>query len=249
MMTLKSHDEIKKMRSACRVVAETLIKCGEVIQPGMTTLDLDRIAEEFITGQGCKTAFKGYLGFKHTLCVSINDEVVHGIPSKKRVLKEGDIVGVDCGAIYQGYFGDSARTFPVGKVSPEASKLMQVTEAALLEGIKEMCPNNRLYDIGAAIQARAEAEGFSIVKEYVGHGIGTALHEEPQVPNYGVKGTGMRLKEGMVFAIEPMVNIGGPETYMLSDGWTVVTKDGSLSAHFEDTIAILDKGPEVLTRF
>lgn len=249
MMTLKSKEEIEKMRRACRVVADALLTVRDAIEAGVTTLDLDRIAEEFIVSQGCKPAFKGYLGFKHTLCVSINEEVVHGIPSKKRVLKAGDIVGIDCGAIYQGYFGDSARTYPVGAVAPQASQLMNATEGSLLQGIQEMRPNHRLYDIGAAIQEHAEAQGFSIVKEYVGHGIGTALHEEPQVPNYGVRGTGMRLKEGMVFAIEPMVNVGGPETLLLSDGWTVVTKDGSLSAHFEDTIAILDKGPEVLTRY
>ena len=248
MITLKSKEEIDKMRRACRVVKETILKVQENVKPGVTTLDLDRIAEEYITSQGLKTAFKGYLGFQHTLCVSINEEVVHGIPSKKRVLKEGDIVGIDCGAVYQGYYGDSARTLPVGKISPEAENLLKVTEEALLRGIDQMWPNKRLYDIGAAIQEYAESKGLTIVKEYVGHGIGTALHEDPQVPNYGVKGTGMRLKEGMVFAIEPMVNLGGGDTFLLPDGWTVVTKDGRLSAHFEDTISITEQGPEVLTR-
>lgn len=248
MITLKSKEEIDKMRRACRVVKEAILKVGEHVKPGVTTLDLDKVAEDYITSQGCKVAFKGYLGFQHTLCLSINEEVVHGIPSKKRVLKEGDIIGVDCGAIYEGYYGDSARTLAVGKISPEAENLLKVTEEALKRGIDQMWPNNRLYDIGAAIQEYAESKGLTIVKEYVGHGIGTALHEDPQVPNYGVRGTGMRLKEGMVFAIEPMVNLGGGETYLLPDGWTVVTKDGRLSAHFEDTISITDKGPEVLTR-
>jgi methionyl aminopeptidase len=248
VITLKSKDEIDKMRRACRVVRETLIRLRECVQPGITTLELDRIAEEYITSQGCRPAFKGYLGFQHTLCTSINEEVVHGIPSKKRVLKEGDIVGLDCGAIYEGYYGDSARTYPVGQVSPEARRLMDVTSEALNRGIDQMWPHKRLYDIGAAIQEYTESQRLTVVKEYVGHGIGTALHEDPQVPNYGVKGTGMRLKEGMVFAIEPMVNLGGGETFMLPDGWTVVTKDGSLSAHFEDTIAITENGPEVLTR-
>ncbi len=248
MITLKSKDEIKKMHRASQVVAETLLKVQEMLKPGISTLDMDKIAEDYIVGQGMKSAFKGYLGFKHTLCVSINEEVVHGIPSKKRILKEGDIVGVDCGAVFEGYYGDSARTFPCGKISEEARRLLEVTQESLNRGIEQMKANNRLYDIGAAIEAYAESHRYCVVREYVGHGIGTALHEDPQVPNYGTRGTGMRLKDGMVFAIEPMLNIGTRETVLLPDGWTVVTKDGSLSAHFEDTIAITEKGPEVLTR-
>ncbi len=248
MITLKSQDEIGKMLKASQVVAETLLRVGELVQDGATTLDLDRVAEEFILGQGMKPAFKGYLGFQHTLCTSINEEVVHGIPSKKRVLRAGDIIGIDCGAIYQGYFGDSARTFPCGEVTEAARSLIRVTREALDRGIEQMVPNNRLFDIGAAIQEYVEAQGMAVVREYVGHGIGTSLHEDPQVPNYGVRGTGMRLKSGMVFAIEPMVNLGTAATRQLADGWTVVTEDGALSAHFEDTIAITEKGPEILTR-
>jgi methionyl aminopeptidase len=248
VITLKSKEEISKMRRAGKVVGETLLKLREQLKSGISTYDLDRLAEEYITGQGLKPAFKGYLGFKHTLCISINEEVVHGIPSKKRILKQGDIVGLDCGAIFEGYYGDSARTFSCGPISPEAQKLLEITQQSLDRGIEQMWPNKRLYDIGAAIQGHAEAHGLAVVKEYVGHGIGTALHEDPQIPNYGVAGTGMRLKEGMVFAIEPMLNLGGAETFLLEDGWTVVTKDGSLSAHFEDSIAITEKGPEILTR-
>lgn len=249
MITLKSKDEVEKIRRAGQVVAECIARTAEQVKPGVTTLDLDRIAEDFIVSKGMKPAFKGYLGFRHTLCLSINEEVVHGIPSKKRVLKEGDILGIDCGAIYEGFYGDSARTVPCGSISPEVEGLLKITQESLDQGIQQMHPQKRLFDIGAAIQAHAEPKGYSIVKEYVGHGIGRALHEDPQVPNYGVAGTGMRLKEGMVLAIEPMVNLGGPETYILGDGWTVVTKDGSFSAHFEDTIAITEKGPEILTRF
>lgn len=248
MITLKSKSEIEKMTRAGQVVGETLLRLKEYIAPGISTYDLDKMAEEYIRGQGLTPAFKGYLGFKNTLCVSINEEVVHGIPSKKRILIEGDIVGLDCGAVYQGYYGDSARTFGVGKIAPQAEKLLEVTMGSLDRGIEQLWPNKRLYDIGAAIQAHAEAHGLAVVREYVGHGIGTALHEDPQIPNYGVAGTGMRLKEGMVVAIEPMLNLGTAETVLLKDGWTVVTKDGSLSAHFEDSIAITEKGPQILTR-
>ncbi|HCU23846.1 MAG TPA: type I methionyl aminopeptidase [Deltaproteobacteria bacterium] len=248
MITLKSKDEVVKIHRAGQVVAETILRVAEAVKPGVTTLDLDRIAEEFILSQGLKPAFKGYLGFRHTLCLSVNEEVVHGIPSKKRVLKEGDIIGIDCGAIYEGFYGDSARTLACGTISPQVQNLLEVTRESLNQGIAQMQPSRRLYDIGAAIQAHAEAQGMSIVKEYVGHGIGRALHEDPQVPNYGTPGTGMRLKVGMVLALEPMVNLGAAETYMLEDGWTVVTKDGSLSAHFEDTIVITENGPEILTR-
>jgi methionyl aminopeptidase len=245
MVTLKSKEEIEKMRRASAVVAETLLKVQTLLKPGVTTLDLDRYAEEYIRAQGLTPSFKGYLGFQHTLCTSINEEVVHGIPSAKRVLKAGDIIGVDCGAIFEGYHGDSARSFPVGEISPEARRLLDVTKVALDKGIEQMVPHKRLYDIGAAIQMYIENNKLAVVKEYVGHGIG---HLSPQVPNYGTPGTGMRLKSGMVLAIEPMVNLGTEQTVLLEDGWTVVTKDGRLSAHFEDTIAITEKGPLVLTR-
>lgn len=248
MVTLKSKEEIEKMRRASAVVAETLLRVRDLLKPGITTLDLDRHAEEFIRGQGLIPSFKGYLGYRHTLCTSLNEEVVHGIPSEKRVLKEGDIIGVDCGAIFEGYHGDSARSFPIGSISPEAEVLLEVTQGALDQGIEQMVPNNRLYDIGAAIQKHIENNKLAVVREYVGHGIGTKLHEDPQVPNYGTPGTGMRLKSGMVFAIEPMVNLGTDQTELLADGWTVVTKDGQLSAHFEDTIVITENGPEILTR-
>ncbi len=248
MITIKSQEEIQKMERACRVVAETLIRTQELIKPGISTWDLDRMAEEYIVSQGLKPAFKGYMGFRHTLCISLNEEVVHGIPSKKRILKSGDIASIDGGAIYEGYYGDSARTFPCGSISPEAQKLLEVTFESLNRGIQQMRPNNRLYDIGAAIEKCAEPHRFGVVREYVGHGIGTALHEDPQIPNFGTAGTGLRLKEGMVFAIEPMFNLGTHETLLLEDGWTVVTKDGSLSAHFEDTIVITEKGPRILTR-
>ncbi len=248
MITLKSKQEIEKIRRASQVVAEAILKTAEYVKPGVTTYQLNQVAEDYIVGQGLKPAFKGYLGYRHTLCLSVNDEVVHGIPSKDRVLQEGDIIGVDCGAIYEGYYGDSARTIPCGKITSPAQKLLDITWQSLGKGIDQMQPNKRLFDIGAAIQSHAEKHGLSVIKEYVGHGIGTALHEEPQVPNYGVAGTGIRLREGMVLAIEPMLNLGGPETYILEDGWTVVTKDQSLSAHFEDTIAITENGPEILTR-
>ena len=248
MITLKSKEEIEKMRRASQVVAETLLQVGDWLKPGITTLELDRMTEEYIRSQGMIPSFKGYLGFQHTLCTSRNEEVVHGIPSNKVVLKEGDIIGVDCGAIYEGYHGDSARTFALGEVPAEVKKLMQVTKESLDKGIEQMVPGNRLFDIGAAIQKHIESNHLAVVREYVGHGIGTKLHEDPQVPNYGVAGTGMRLKTGMVFAIEPMVNLGTEETRILEDGWTVVTQDGQYSAHFEDTIVITEIGPEILTR-
>ncbi len=247
MVTIKSQEEIKKMKQASRIVAQVLSKIKEIIRPGLSTLDLDRLAEDEIKKAGGIPAFKGYLGYQATLCTSINEEVVHGIPSPKRVLKEGDIIGVDCGAIYEGYYGDSAFTFPVGKVDSKAKRLLEVGEESLKRGISQMIPDKRLYDIGAAIQSYVEAEGYSVVRDYVGHGIGTKLHEEPQVPNFGEPNTGFRLKPGMIFAVEPMVNEGTQEVQLLSDGWTVVTKDRKLSVHFEHTILITEKGPEILT--
>ncbi len=247
MVTIKSQEEIKKMRQASRIVAQALLKIKEILRPGLSTLDLDRLAEEEILKAGGIPAFKGYLGYQATLCTSINEEVVHGIPSAKRVLKEGDIVGVDCGAIYEGYYGDSAFTFPVGKVDVKAKRLLEVGEESLKRGIAQMTPEKRLYDIGAAIQTYVEQEGYSVVRDYVGHGIGTKLHEEPQVPNFGEPNTGFRLKPGMIFAVEPMVNEGTHEVQLLSDGWTVITKDKKLSVHFEHTILITENGPEILT--
>ncbi len=248
MVVIKSPAEIEKIRRASRVVAKVLLQIKDYIKPGISTLELDRLAEEWIRAEGATPAFKGYLGYKATLCTSINEEIVHGIPSSKRILKNGDIIGVDCGAIIEGYYGDGAHTFPVGDVSENTKKLLKVTEESLRKGVEQMTTEKRLYDIGAAIQKHAESHGFSVVRDYVGHGIGTKLHEEPQVPNYGEPNTGFRLKSGMVFAIEPMVNEGTHEAELLSDGWTVVTKDRKMSAHFEDTIAITDHGPDILTK-
>lgn len=248
MVVIKSSTEIGKIRKASRVVAKVLLQIKDYIKPGVSTLKLDELAEQWIREEGAIPAFKGYLGYKATLCTSINEEVVHGIPSSKRILKNGDIIGIDCGAIIEGYYGDGAYTFPVGEVEDSKKQLLAVAEESLRKGIEQMTTDKRLYDIGAAIQKHAESHGFSIVRDYVGHGIGTKLHEEPQVPNYGEPNTGFRLKSGMVFAIEPMVNEGTHEVELLSDKWTVVTKDRKMSAHFEDTIAITENGPEILTR-
>jgi methionyl aminopeptidase len=247
MIVLKSKDEVSKMAEASRIVALALEELEKQIRPGMTTQDLDRIAEEVIRKEGGIPAFKGYREFPATLCVSINDEVVHGIPSDRK-LEEGDIVGLDLGAVVDGYYGDSAITLGVGRVSEVAEKLIRVTEEALAEGIEMVRTENRISDIGHAVQKHVEAAGFSVVRDYVGHGIGRALHEDPQVPNFGSPGSGPRIREGMVLAIEPMVNAGGYQTRVLDDRWTVVTKDGSLSAHFEHTIAATDNGPVVLTK-
>lgn len=247
MVVIKSPQEIEKIKRASKIVALVLSKIKEYIKPGVSTLELDRLAEEWIRAEKAIPAFKGYLGYQATLCTSVNEEVVHGIPSSKRLLKEGDIIGIDCGAIVEGYYGDGAYSFPVGQVSDSALRLLKVTEESLNRGITQMTPNHRLYDIGAAIQAHSESHGYSVVRDYVGHGIGTKLHEEPQVPNYGTAGTGFRLKNGMVFAIEPMINEGTQEVELLKDGWTVVTKDRKLSAHFEHTIVVTEQGPEVLT--
>jgi methionyl aminopeptidase len=248
MVQLKSPAEIEKLRRAGRYVAQVLDEVAELVKPGATTFDLDRFAEKRCKEFGVKPAFKGYRGFPGCFCISVNDEVVHGIPSKKRVLREGDIVGLDFGVIADGWYGDSARTFAVGKIAPDARKLLDVTEESLRRGIAQCREGNRLFDIGHAIQNYVEAFGFSVVREFVGHGIGKALHEDPQVPNFGPKGKGMPLKVGMVLAIEPMINAGGPEVEVLEDGWTAVTVDQSLSAHFEHTVAILPTGPEILTR-
>ena len=251
MIYLKSRAEIDTMRRASVIVAEVLQTLKETVKPGMTTLDLDEIAERMTYERGAKPAFKGYsVGgrvFNHSLCTSINEEIVHGIPSD-RVLKEGDILGMDFGVVYEGFYGDSAVTVGLGQVSSEAERLMQVTETALYEGIETLREGNRLGDLGSTIQGIAERSGYSVVREFVGHGIGKKLHEEPPVPNYGDAGKGCRLRAGMVLAVEPMVNAGKKEISILEDGWTAVTRDRSLAAHFEHSIAITADGPFVLSR-
>ena len=235
------------MREAGRLSARALRLVGEAVRPGITTAELDGLAEGVIRDAGGIPAFKGYHGFPKTLCTSVNSQVVHGIPSKAVTLAEGDILSVDVGAVVDGYYGDNARTFPVGTISSEARRLLEVTAASLDAGIAQCIIGNRLFDIGHAIQQVAEAAGLGVVREYVGHGIGRSMHEDPNVPNYGLAGKGPRLEEGMVFAIEPMINLGGKEVESLPDGWTVVTQDGSLSAHFEHSVAITRTGPVVLT--
>ncbi len=244
---LRLPDEIEKARASNRIVAEVLSRLREKIRPGVKTKDLDKFAEEIAEKRGAKPAFKGYRGYPHSLCISINEEVVHGMPSK-RVLQEGDIVGLDFGIYYQGFYGDSAITLPVGKVAEKALKLMQVTEQSLYAGIEQAREGNRLGDVSAAVQNMVESAGFSVVRDFVGHGIGRNLHEEPQIPNFGEKGRGIELKKGMILAIEPMVNVGEYNVKVLPDGWTVVTKDGSLSAHFEHSIAITENSPDILSK-
>lgn len=235
------------MREAGRVSARALRLVGEAVRPGVTTEELDDLAEAVIREAGGIPAFKGYNGFPKTLCTSLNSQVVHGIPSRAITLVEGDILSVDVGAIMDGYYGDNARTFPVGVISAEAQRLLDVTKASLDAGIAQCLIGNHLFDIGHAVQQVAEAAGFGVVREYVGHGIGRNMHEDPNVPNYGVAGKGPRIEEGMIFAIEPMINLGGKEVESLPDGWTVVTRDGSLSAHFEHSVAITKAGPLILT--
>jgi methionyl aminopeptidase len=235
------------MRAAGRLVGEVLTALTPRVAPGVTTAELDEIAEKMITDAGAIPAFKGYHGYPATICASINEEVIHGIPSGQRVLREGDILSIDVGASLEGYFGDSAITLPVGQVSEEAARLLTVTEEALYKAIDVAKPGGRVSDIGHAVQKHVEAYGFSVVREFVGHGIGQRMHEEPQVPNYGEAGRGPRLAEGMVLAIEPMVNAGKPAVKVLSDGWTAVTRDKSLSAHFEHTVAITASGAWILT--
>lgn len=235
------------MRRAGRVVAEIHEATRAALRPGVTTAELDRVAREVLERRGARSNFLNYHGFPAVVCTSPNSMIVHGIPSESVVLEEGDIISVDCGAIIEGYHGDAAYTAGVGQISAEAARLLDVTERSLYAGIDQLCPGNRLHEVGRAVQQVAEAAGFGVVREYVGHAIGTAMHEDPQVPNYWPGTPGPALKSGMVFAIEPMVNAGGPETVLLDDGWSVVTADGELSAHFEHTIAVTDDGPEVFT--
>jgi methionyl aminopeptidase len=247
MIYLKSERELNIMRKAGGIVARILEDMVQMAAPGISTGELDRFAESRIKELGAKPAFKGYNGFPACVCISVNQEVVHGIPSNKRVLKDGDIVGLDFGVIYDGWYGDSARTVPVGKITSEAQKLLDVTKESLNRGIAQCREGNRVFDIGHAVQNYVESFGYGVVREFVGHGIGRALHEDPQVPNYGPKGKGPALKVGMVLAIEPMINAGSHEVKVLNDGWTAVTRDNSLSAHFEHTVAITPNGPEILT--
>ncbi len=245
----KSAAELEKMRRSGGIVREVLDHLRGMVAPGMTTMDLEHAAEQKMKELGAKPAFKGYFDYPCVLCTSINEEIVHGIPSDKRTLKPGDIVSIDCGVVLDGYYGDSAITVAVGdEVKPELRKLLEVTEASLYKGIQQVLIGNSVGDVGAAVQEYVEANGFSVVREFVGHGIGTKLHEEPQVPNYGSRGHGTRLREGMVLAIEPMVNFGQPETRVLEDKWTAVTADGSFSAHFEHCVAVTKQGPMVLTQ-
>jgi methionyl aminopeptidase len=243
---LKSADEIAHMREAGRIVAGCLDLAGKLLQPGVTTAQVDRTVEEYIRSEGAIPSFKGYMDYPATACISINEEVVHGIPGQ-RTIQDGDIVGFDIGAIWEGYHGDAARTFAIGDVSPEARRLMQVTRESLQRGLEQVKDGNRIGDIGHAIQEYAEQHGYGVVKSLVGHGIGQSLHEKPQVPNYGQAGKGIRLRTGMVLAIEPMLNAGSAEVYTKRDQWTIVTVDGKWSAHYEQTIALTENGPEVLT--
>ena len=244
----KSSREIELMRQAGHILSDLMDRLREFVKPGMTTLDVDVEVERFITGRGAKPAFKGYRGFPATVCISINEEVVHGIPSPQRRLRAGDIVGLDLGCIVEGYYADCAFTHALGDVPAQVRKLLDVTRESLDLAIEQCWPGRRLSDVSHAVQAHVEGHGFGIVRAFVGHGIGRALHEEPQIPNFGDPGRGPQLKPGMVFAIEPMVTMGNWEVRVLDDGWTAVTKDGSLAAHFEHTIAITDQGPDVLTR-
>ena len=245
MITIRSHEELLKLEQASRIVLETLELVERAVAPGVTTDELDRIAEAEIRRQGARPAFVGYRGYPKTLCTSINDEVVHGIPGK-RALKEGDVIGIDCGAVVAGYFGDAARTMAVGKVAAETTRLLAVTQKALAAGIAAAKPGGRVSDIGAAVEAVALVHGYGVVRDFVGHGVGTALHEEPQIPNYGPPGRGSLLRAGMVLAIEPMFNLGRAEVSVDPDGWTVRTRDRSTSAHFEHTIAIEHHGAVIL---
>lgn len=247
MIVLKTSRELKLMREAGRISAKALRLVGEAVKPGVSTAYLDKLAYDYIISEGARPNFLNYGGFPATACISVNNQVIHGIPSKHTILKEGDIVSVDLGAVIDGYNGDNAATFACGNVTDEAQRLMDVTRESLYEGIKMATVGNRIGDIGSAVQQYVEARGYSVVRKFVGHGVGASLHEDPEVPNYGKPGRGVRLQRGMTLAIEPMVNAGGYDVQQLSDGWTVITADGCLSAHFEHSIAITDDGPVILT--
>lgn len=246
-VTIKSNREIELMREAGRILCEVHDELEKAIKPGISTKDIDRLGEKLIRSYGCIPSFLNYNGYPGSICVSVNDEVVHGIPDKKRIIKEGDIVSLDAGVIYKGYHSDAARTHAVGKIGAEAERLIKVTKESFFEGIKYAKAGNHLYDISRAIQTYVEANGFSVVRDLVGHGIGTNLHEDPQIPNFKQKGRGIRLVPGMTLAIEPMVNAGAYDVWWLEDDWTVVTQDGSLSAHYENTVLITDGEPELLS--
>ena len=248
MIVLKTARELGIMREACRISAQALELIGKAIEPGVTTAELDRLAEKFILSQGAVPNFKNYHGYPATACISINNEVIHGIPTGKRKIKEGDIVSVDLGALFDGYHGDNAATFACGDISDEAQRLINATRESLYEGIKMARAGGRIGDISNAIQSYVEARGYSVVRDFVGHGVGTSLHEAPEVPNFGTAGRGVRLMPGMTLAIEPMINVGTHEVKVMPDGWTVLTKDGSLSAHFEHTVAITPEGPQIMTK-
>ena len=248
MIVLKTARELGIMREACRISAQALELIGKAIEPGVTTAELDRLAEKFILSQGAVPNFKNYHGYPATACISINNEVIHGIPTGKRKIKEGDIVSVDLGALFDGYHGDNAATFACGDISDEAQRLINATRESLYEGIKMVRAGGRIGDISNAIQSYVEARGYSVVRDFVGHGVGTSLHEAPEVPNFGTAGRGVRLMPGMTLAIEPMINVGTHEVKVMPDGWTVLTKDGSLSAHFEHTVAITPEGPQIMTK-
>ncbi len=248
MIVLKTTRELALMKEACRISAGALRVAGEAVNPGISTAEIDRIAYEYIKSQGAEPNFLHLYGFPATACISVNDEVIHGIPSKKRILKEGDIVSIDLGAKIHGYNGDNAATFACGKISEEAQRLIDVTRESLYEAIKVAVPGGKIGDIGSCVQRYCEERGFSVVREYTGHGVGKELHEDPAVPNYGTAGRGVRLLPGMTIAIEPMINQGTKAIKRLSDGWTVKTADGKLSAHFENTIAITKDGPVILTK-
>lgn len=247
MVVIKSSRELQKMKDACRISANALVVAGKAVEPGVSTLEIDTIVRKYIEKEGATPSFLGYGGFPASACISVNNVVIHGIPSKKQILKEGDIVSVDVGAFYDGFHGDNAYTFKCGKVSAEAEALLKATEESLYEGIKQAKAGNRVGDIGSAVQKYVEDRSYSVVRDFVGHGVGAKLHEEPSVPNYGTPGRGVRLIPGMTIAIEPMVNVGDYKVKVLSDEWTTVTADGSLAAHFEHTVAITSDGPRIMT--
>lgn len=248
MIIIKSDSEIRKIATACRIVAEILNNLKEFIAPGMSTAEIESYVDREIKKRKAVAAFKGYRGYPASVCVSINEQVVHGIPRHSVKIKEGDIVSIDLGVVFDGFYGDGAVTIPIGKVSPEAERLIKITEESFYKGLEKAVVGNRVSDISAAIQNYVESNGFSVVRAFVGHGIGRSLHEEPQVPNFGKPGLGPRLKEGMTLAIEPMVNAGSPDVNILDDGWTAVTSDGSLSAHYEHTVLITKNGAKILTK-